>query len=227
MSIEKLKNTMLDIYDKISKNKVVADVVLVGATKTRSIEIVENAVRAGLTVAGENRVQELLSKYKVIEGLSWHFIGALQTNKVKYIVDKVDMIHSLDRIELATEINKRCKKIGKIMPVLVEVNIGGELSKTGVKPEDLFEFVEQIKSFPNIRIEGLMSVLPKFADDGLYSRMAVLFDELKQKFPELPIRWLSMGMSNDFEKALNHGANMIRLGSMLFGERCYAQSIEV
>lgn len=221
MIFDDLKNTMREIEQKILKNKTCKDVVLIGATKTRDIQTVENAVRAGLTVAGENRVQELLSKYKPIEGLSWHFIGALQTNKVKYIVDKVDMIHSVDRFDLAWEINRRCQKLNKVMPILIEVNVGGESTKSGISPDNLFEFVQQIKDFPFLKINGLMTVLPKFAEENLYSYTHGLFEQLKEKFFDLPIRWLSMGMSSDYEIALKNGANMIRLGTALFGERFY------
>lgn len=221
MDKEQLKNNMLHIGERIAQNKIVDDVVFIGATKTRSIEVIEDAVEAGLVVAGENRVQELLSKYKYIEGLSWHFIGALQTNKVKYIVDKVDMIHSVDRLELATEINRRCEKINKVMPVLIEVNIGGEEAKSGVAPSDLFDLIEQVKKYPFVNVVGLMSVLPKFAEESLYVEMASLFKNTKAKFPDLDIRWLSMGMSGDYEVALRNGANMIRVGTSLFGERFY------
>ncbi len=221
MIFDDFKNTMCQIEQKILQNKICEKVVLVGATKTRDIQTIETAVKAGLTVAGENRVQEFLSKYKPIEGLSWHFIGALQTNKVKYIVDKVDMIHSVDRLELAQEINRRCQKLNKVMPILIEVNVGGESSKSGISPDNLFEFVGQLKNFPFLKINGLMTVLPKFAEESLYRQTRDLFDQIKEKFPNLPIEWLSMGMSGDYEIALKNGANMIRLGTLLFGERLY------
>jgi len=224
MSVESLKKNILDVIEKIEKIKPLNEVVLVGATKTRDITVVEDAVRAGLSIAGENRVQEFLSKYKPIEGLSWHFIGALQTNKVKYIVDKVDLIHSVDRFDLAKEINRKCQQIDKVMPILIEVNVGGEASKSGINPQDLFDFIEQIKDFKHLQICGLMSVLPKFADESLYKQLSNLFEETKNKYPNLPLRWLSMGMSGDYEIALKNGANMIRLGTILFGERDYTQT---
>jgi len=221
MNIEELKNNMSYINNKIEQNKIVDEVLLVGATKTRTIETIEAATRLGLLVAGENRVQELLAKYKKVEGLTWHFIGALQTNKVKYIVDKVDMIHSVDRIELANEINRRCEKINKVMPVLIEINIGREESKSGVKPEDLIFLIEQVKQLPFVKVVGLMSVLPKFAEESLYKAMADLFLSVKNKFRDLDLRWLSMGMSDDYEIALKNGANLIRIGTLLFGKRDY------
>ena len=163
----------------------------------------------------------MIGKYKPIDGLSWHFIGALQTNKVKYIVDKVDLIHSVDRIELAQEINRRCAKINKVMPILIEVNVGGEENKSGINPEELFVFVENIRDLPNIKICGLMTVMPKHAEEDLYKRMYALYVRLKEIYPSLPVKWLSMGMSGDYKIALKNGANMIRLGTALFGERVY------
>ncbi len=213
-SIEKIKGD-------IEENKTCHDVVLVGATKTRDITTIEQAVIDGLRVAGENRVQELLEKYKPIDGLSWHFIGALQTNKVKYIVDKVDLIHSVDRLELAREIDRRCAKINKVMPVLIEVNIGGEESKSGVAPSDLFELLEKVILLPNIKVCGLMTVMPKNAGEELYVKAHELFVLMKERYMDLPIQWLSMGMSGDYLTALRNGSNMIRLGTALFGERVY------
>ena len=224
MSTQSLKQNILNVIDKIEKIKPINEVVLVGATKTRDITVVEDAVKAGLSVAGENRVQEFLSKYKQIEGLSWHFIGALQTNKVKYIVDKVDLIHSVDRLDLAKEINRKCQQINKVMPILIEVNVGGEASKSGLDPQDLFDFIQQIKDFKYLQIAGLMSVLPKFANESLYKQLSNLFEETKKRYPDLPLTWLSMGMSGDYEIALKNGANMIRLGTILFGERDYSQT---
>lgn len=219
--MEEIRGRIAVVKQDIEKNKICDDVVLVGATKTRSIIEIEEAVEAGLKVAGENRVQELIGKYKPIDGLNWHFIGALQTNKVKYIVDKVDLIHSVDRIELAQEINRRCAKINKVMPILIEVNVGGEENKSGINPEELFVFVENIRDLPNIKICGLMTVMPKHAEEDLYKRMYALYVRLKEIYPSLPVKWLSMGMSGDYKIALKNGANMIRLGTALFGERVY------
>lgn len=219
--MEEIRDRIAGVKQDIEKNKICDDVVLVGATKTRNIVEIEEAVEAGLKVAGENRVQELIGKYKPIDGLSWHFIGALQTNKVKYIVEKVDLIHSVDRVELAQEINRRCAKINKVMPILIEVNVGGEENKSGINPEELFAFVENIRNLPNIEICGLMTVMPKYAEEDLYRQMYGLYEKLKENYPSLPLRWLSMGMSGDYKTALKNGANMIRLGTALFGERIY------
>ena len=171
---------------------------------------------------GENRVQELVDKYD--ERYTWHFIGRLQTNKVKYIVGKVALIHSLDRIELADEIEKQAKKHGIVQDCLVEVNMGGELSKGGVEPDKLFEFVDSLKNYEHLRILGIMSVLPNLEDkaalEGEYQKLQQLYQQLKaKKQANLDVKYLSAGMTNDFEIALKYGSNMIRIGRLLFGER--------
>jgi len=199
------------------------DVVLVAATKTQSKETIDEFKKlAPEFILGENRVQELVEKYDA--RYVWHFIGRLQTNKVKYIVDKVSLIHSLDRLDLAKEIEKQAKKHGKVQDCLVEVNIGGEESKGGIAPENLFDFVETLKSYEHLRIVGIMSVLPNLEDKAelnkLYERLKNIYDELKTKKQQnLDVKYLSAGMTNDFEIAIKHGANMIRLGRLLFGER--------
>ncbi len=148
------KEAYKKILREIDLNKQRENVAVVGATKTKDIALIKEAAAAGLTIVGENRAQEFIAKYEKVKGLSWHFIGALQTNKVKYIVDKVDMIHSVDRVFLAQEINKQCQKINKIMPVLVEVNIGGEETKSGVLPDKLFDLIEEIIKYPYLKING-------------------------------------------------------------------------
>ena len=194
---------------------------IVAATKTRSAEEINALAAYGITAMGENRVQELLSKYDELKMDEIHFIGALQTNKVKYIVDKVCMIQSVDREELAAEIEKRCAAINKIMDVLVEVNVGGEESKSGCTESGLFPLLEKVSAMPHLRIKGLMSVLPINAETSLYDRMKTLFDKVRAAYPTA--EYLSVGMSGDYETAVAHGANMIRPGSLLFGERIYAK----
>ena len=197
--------------------KLGSNVKIVAATKTVPPERI-NAIRAlGIGAMGENRVQELLSKYDALEMDEIHFIGALQTNKVKYIIDKVSLIQSVDRFELAKEIDKRAKAINKVMPVLIEVNIGGEESKSGCSEENLFEFIIKLKELGNLRIDGLMSVLPIDADRALYERMYDLYKKADKLFGGM--KYLSMGMSEDFELAIECGANMVRIGSGIFGKR--------
>ncbi len=199
------------------------DVVLIAATKTQTKETIDEFVRVAPDfILGENRVQEFVDKYD--ERYRWHFIGRLQTNKVKYIVGKVQLIHSLDRYDLAVEIEKQAKKRGIVQDCLVEVNMAGEESKGGIEPDKLFEFVDSLKDFEHIRILGLMSVLPNLEDkaelEKQYEKLYNLYNLLKQKEQRnLDVKYLSAGMTNDYEIALRHGSNMIRLGRKLFGER--------
>ncbi|MDE7373388.1 MAG: YggS family pyridoxal phosphate-dependent enzyme [Clostridia bacterium] len=199
------------------------EVVLIGACKMQTKETVDEFMSAAPDfVLGENRVQELTAKYD--DRYEWHFIGQLQTNKVKYIIDKVSLIHSLDRLELAREIEKQAEKHGKVQACLVEVNMGAELSKGGVAPEDTLDFIRSLKEFNHIRIEGIMSVLPNLGDTdelhSLYEKLYTLYESAKElKQSNVDIKYLSAGMSGDYKIALAHGANMIRLGRIIFGER--------
>ncbi|MBN4074507.1 MAG: YggS family pyridoxal phosphate-dependent enzyme [Alkaliphilus sp.] len=196
------------------------DIMFVAVTKTETIETVEELIRCGVLHIGESRVQELVRKYEVIgDKVIWHMIGHLQKNKVKYIVDKVSFIHSLDSESLALEIEKRASKIGKVINCLIEVNISGEESKHGLKLSDVKAFLFKINKLKHINIVGLMTMAP-YSNDAENSRK--FFNELKELASEIkPIdnvcmKYLSMGMSNDFEVALQEGANMIRIGRALF-----------
>ncbi len=191
---------------------------LVAATKMQPVERIIEIMSSGKVLsAGENRVQELLTKYD--NSFRWDFIGQLQTNKVKYIVDKVELIHSVDRINLATVIDKECAKINKIQDILIEINAGKEAEKGGIYLEDTTKFLEQLNVFPNIRVRGMMAVVPldysadmlKETFDGVYK----VFTTLQNK----DFSYLSMGMSNDYVLALQSGANLIRVGRAIFGER--------
>lgn len=200
------------------------DITVVCATKTRDIETVKKIKDWGFHIAGENRVQELTEKYQPIEGISWQIVGQLQTNKVKYIADKVDMIQSLDRESLAAEIDRQCKKIGKVMPVLVEVNISEIEGRGGVMYDEAVDFANLVaEKYKNMKVEGFMTVLPICDSDEERSvfckKMKTLFDKAKKLCQTCDIKFLSMGMSDDYEVAVENGANMIRLGRCLFGER--------
>lgn len=203
------------------------NIVLIGASKMQSKETVDELMRVAPDfILGENRVQELLAKYD--PRYEWHFIGRLQTNKVKYIVDKVSLIHSLDRYELAREIEKQAAKINKIQPCLVEINMGAEISKGGVDPKDAIGFIRSLEGFAHIRIDGIMSVMPNLGDtpelNGLYEELYKLFESAKRiEQSNVNIKYLSAGMSGDYKIALRHGANMLRLGRLIFGERPVAQ----
>lgn len=199
---------------------------LMAVIKTRTAEEINFAIRAcGITLLGENRVQELLARYEEMDhSAKLHFIGTLQKNKVKYIIDKVDMIESLDSESLALEIDKRAEKIGKIMPVLIEINIGREEAKSGIFPEALPAFCEMLKCCKHIAPKGLMTIAPKCEDPLEYHRYFAEMNLLKNEiflsfFPEEKEPLLSMGMSGSFKAALENGSDIIRIGEGIFGKR--------
>lgn len=205
-------------------NRDPSEISLVAVTKTMPVEIIEQAVAAGLRVLGENRVQELNEKYSLLPGVEWHLIGHLQSNKVKYIVDKIALLHSLDSFSLAEEINKRMVQLGSAMDVLVQVNIADESTKFGIKPEETEQFIDQIRFLPGIRIQGLMTIGPSAASEqeirGVFRQLKLLADKVKAiDFPEVGMKHLSMGMSNDYRIAVEEGATLIRVGSTIFGQR--------
>ena len=205
------------------------EVTIVAAVKMQTRETVEELMRvAPDLVLGENRVQELTAKYD--PAYRWHFIGQLQTNKVKYIADKVELIHSLDRAELAKEIEKQAVKHARILDCLVEVNMGSEISKGGVAPEEVAEFIHSMEEYPHIRVRGLMSVLPNLGEgrelDGMYKKLLSLYESTASlSTANYRAEILSAGMSGDYKTALRYGSNMIRLGRTLFGERIYPAAV--
>lgn len=205
------------------------EVILVAVSKTRTPEEINTAIDAGTTDIGENKVQEIMEKYDAIKPVRWHLIGHLQTNKVKYIIDKVDMIHSVDSIKLAKEIDKRAKAHGKTMDILVQINPAEEESKFGVTIEGAGDLVREIlDTCENIRIKGLMSVAPIAEDPRdvkpFFDGVKAKYDELAQiDDPKLDFKYLSMGMSHDFAVAIESGSNLVRVGSAIFGERDYVQ----
>ena len=199
---------------------------LMAVIKTRTAEEINFAIReCGITLVGENRVQELLAHYEEMDRTAeLHFIGTLQKNKVKYIIDKVDMIESLDSEGLADEIQKRAEKIGKCMPVLIEVNIGREEAKSGIFPEALENFCLMLKNCPNISVRGLMTIAPNCEDKNEYHRYFSEMNLLKEQifpkyFPETTSPILSRGMSGSFFQALENGSDIIRIGEGIFGKR--------
>lgn len=201
---------------------------LMGVTKTVDPEIVSFSVSQGVKLLGENRVQEFLDKRDRYEGSpEVHFIGGLQTNKVKYIIDKVKMIHSADSEHLIAEINKRAAGAGITMDILIEVNIGGEESKSGIRPEELDELAYKTAEMSNVRLRGLMTIPPVDVDgssDRYFESMQRLFSDLKDKTrndERFEIDTLSMGMSGDYERAIMHGSTIVRIGSLLYGYRNY------
>ncbi len=202
-----------------------SDITMIAVSKTVPIQDVQLAVDAGITHLGENRVQELTSKFDDIKGkVQWHFIGTLQRNKVKYILDKVAFIHSLDNIRLAGEIHRQAKLAGILIKVFIQINVGREDSKSGISPEELPAFLEAMKSFENVKICGLMAIPPFHPDleavRPYFKEMKQLFDAAKSlALPHIQMDYLSMGMTYDYEIALQEGANIIRIGTGIFGSR--------
>ena len=205
------------------------DILLLAVSKTIDVERIKEAVACGLKELGENKVQEILEKYEPMgEEVKWHLIGHLQTNKVKYIIDKIKLIHSVESLKLAEEISKRAKKANKVMDILIEVNMAAEESKFGVAPEDTLSLIQKIALLDNICIRGLMTVAP-FVENSeenreCFRRMKQLSVDINaEKIDNVYMDILSMGMSNDFEVAIEEGATIVRVGTSIFGRRIYPQ----
>jgi len=200
---------------------------LMAAAKTRQPEEVLEAVEAGVKIIGENYVQEAEKAYEVVrDKAKWHFIGHLQKNKVKKAVKLFDMIETVDSIELAGEIDKRCAQIDKIMPVLIEINSGREERKSGVLPENAEQLTREISTFHNVRVVGLMTMGPpvRNPDDSrpYFMETKKMFDRIeKLNLPNIEMRYLSMGMTDSYKIAIEEGANIVRIGTRIFGERDY------
>ncbi|MCI8609261.1 MAG: YggS family pyridoxal phosphate-dependent enzyme [Firmicutes bacterium] len=205
------------------------DVLLVAVTKLHSAEEINEAIDCGITDIGENKVQEIMDKYDHVKPVRWHLIGHLQTNKVKYIIDKVSMIHSVDSVHLAQEIHKRAEQHGLVMDILIQVNAAQEESKFGIKTEETGLMIEEIlKTCPNVRIRGLMCIAPfeeNPEDVRIYFRQVKrLYDEYgRLRHPNIDFAYLSMGMSGDFQVAIEEGSNLIRVGTSIFGARDYSK----
>ena len=208
-------------------NELPEGVQLVAASKSRTPAEILEAVAAGVQIIGENYVQEAERAYAVVgHRAQWHFIGHLQRNKVKKAVQLFDMIETVDSCEIAREIDKRCAEIGKVMPVLVEVNIGEEPQKSGVLPQDTEQLLKYISVLPNIRVMGLMTMGPLSANPEdsrpYFVAMKKLFDRMKAlDLPSIDMKYLSMGMTSSYKIAPEEGANIVRIGTKIFGERKY------
>jgi len=206
------------------------DITLIAVSKTVESPKVREALEAGIDNLGENRVQELIKKYEDLKdtGIKWHMIGHLQKNKVKYIIDKTVLIHSVDSLSLAEEIDKRAKNRGLVANVLIELNIGEEESKFGIKEENIYDFIKSLENFENIRVLGLMTVAP-FCENPedvrwVFKKMKDIYDKIStMNLKNAEMKYLSMGMTNDFEVAIEEGSNMIRIGTAIFGARKYKE----
>jgi len=226
--METIKNNLEIINEKMKRaalkvNRKPEEIKLVAVTKTATAEQIKEAINAGVKIIGENRVQDAKEKYQILTAdIEWHLIGHLQTNKTKYAVEIFNCIHSVDSIKLAQEIDKRSKQFGKKIDVLVEVNVSGEETKYGIKPEEVEPFLKEISEFPEIRVRGLMTIAPIVEDKEevrpYFRKLRELSEEIKSKnIGNVKMDYLSMGMTEDFEIAIEEGANMVRIGRGIFG----------
>lgn len=228
-----LKEQLIQVEENIQKacervGRKRDEVTLIAVSKTKPVEVLQEAYDLGVRVFGENKVQELTQKYEVLpKDIQWHMIGHLQTNKVKYIVDKVAMIHSVDSLKLAETIEKEAERKNCIVKILVEVNVAGEESKFGLKMEEVLPFIEKISSFKHIRVCGLMTIAPfvDISEDNrtIFKNLHKLSVDINNKnIDNVNVSILSMGMTNDYEVAIEEGAVMVRVGTGIFGVRNYA-----
>lgn len=222
-NLERLYERISSACSRIGRNP--KDITLVAVTKTFPVEIINQAVAVGVSIIGENRVQEALEKHPQIgPGVQWHLIGHLQSNKAKKAVEIFSLIHSVDSTGLAREIGRRAIETGKVQEILVEVNTSGESQKYGFQPEIVLDVLQEIKDMEGVKVLGLMTVGPLTDDAGQvrssFRMLKKIYDQFKsQPIPNIKMKHLSMGMSGDFEIAIEEGSNMIRVGSAIFGNR--------
>jgi pyridoxal phosphate enzyme (YggS family) len=223
-----VKDNLETINKKIKEaalkvNRDPQEIKLVAVTKTATLEQIKEAINEGVKIIGENKVQEATEKYQVLTTeVKWHLVGHLQTNKVKYAIEIFDLIHSVDSIKLAKEIDKRSVQFKKIIDVLIEVNISGEETKYGYNPEKVEAFLKEISEFSGIRVRGLMTIAPisknKEEVRPYFRRLRELSERIRDKnIKNIKMDYLSMGMTDDFEIAIEEGANMVRIGRGIFG----------
>lgn len=219
-NLNEIRANIASACEKSGRNP--EDVTILAVTKTIDADRINEAVALGLCDLGENRVQELIGKYDAIKGdVRWHLIGHLQKNKVKYIADKVCMIHSVESYSLMEEIEKQCSKIDKVMDILIEVNVSGEESKSGVEPHEVLSYVTKAASYPHIRVKGLMTMAPFDAkNDELHQIFSKLYeisvDISSKKLDNVSMEHLSMGMTNDYAVAVEENSTIVRVGTGLF-----------
>lgn len=225
---ENLDNVLKNIADSEERSgRKKGDVTLIAVSKTKPVEMIKEVYDLGVRDFGENRVQELTEKYdKLPSDIRWHLIGHLQTNKVKYIIDKAYMIHSVDSLKLANEISREAVKHSVTANILIEVNVSGEESKFGVSPEDLEDLIRKISVLPAIRIRGLMTVAPYVVDSEENRQFFIKMkqfavDITRKNIDNVNMDCLSMGMSGDYTVAVEEGATFVRVGTSIFGERNY------
>jgi len=229
--VKELKYRLENVENRIRKSAIDCQrdpqsIRLVTVSKTMSTKRVKEAIDAGVEILGENYIQEAREKIDRFSSypVSWHFIGHLQTNKAKYAVRLFDLIHSVDSLKLAVELNKQAKKIDKVQDILIQVNAGQEVSKTGASPEEAFDLIKNIDRLDNLCLRGLMTMPPFFNAPQkvrpYFSSLCDLRDRIKAVIQtSIPMNELSMGMTNDFEVAIEEGATLLRIGTAIFGER--------
>ena len=226
-NIKIVENDIKNACEKVNRDP--KDITLIAVTKTLGTDIINEALETGVKNIGENKVQEIMEKYDKIEyAPNWHLIGHLQTNKVKYIIDKVDLIHSLDSLKLAKEIDKRARNTNRIMDVLIQINIANEETKFGLSYNELDNFIREIATYENIRVQGLMAIVPYVINPEevrpYFRKMKEIFDGLENSpYENINMKYLSMGMTNDYQVAIEEGSNMVRIGTGIFGERDYSK----
>lgn len=230
MTLDKNIQAILERIDKaaVKASRNPKDIQLIAVTKTVDVDVIKKAIEFGITDVGENKVQELTRKYEEIGSeVKWHLIGHLQRNKVKYIIDKVDLIHSLDSYRLAEEIDKKAREIDRVIECLLQVNVSGEETKYGVDTEGAKKLIKEVSMLKNVKIVGLMTMAPYVENQEetrqYFRDLKLLSEEISEmKLENVEMKHLSMGMSNDFDIAVEEGATLIRVGSSIFGERDYS-----
>ena len=224
-NLEAVQKNIIEACKKVGRDS--NEVTLIAVSKTKPLSDIEEIMDLGVIEFGENKVQELVDKYENIKApVHWHLIGHLQTNKVKYIVDKVALIHSVDSLKLAEQISKEAVKKNVISNILVQVNVAKEETKFGIETEEVYDLVEKISKLPNISILGLMTIAP-FVENPeenrlIFRKLHQLYVDIKQKnIDNVNMNVLSMGMTNDYQVAIEEGATMVRVGTGIFGARNY------
>lgn len=228
-----IKSNLSKVYANIERaakrsGRDVNDITLIAVSKTKPVSMIKECIECGTVIFGENKAQEMASKIAELhdDNLNWHFIGHLQRNKVKYVVGNACMIHSVDSVRLAEAINAEAVKKGVICDILIEVNIACEDTKFGIKAEDIYDFIDEIRNFPNIKIRGLMTIAP-YVDNPEDNRVHfrhlrnLLVDINSKNIDNVYMDVLSMGMTGDYEVAVEEGATIVRVGTGIFGDRIY------
>jgi len=230
-----IKENIDNILNKVEMSaklsgRILNDITVIAVSKTVDAQKAKEAIEGGLSNLGENRVQEFINKYEQLcdMDIKWHMIGHLQKNKVKYIIDKAELIHSVESIDLVNEISKRAKQNGIIAKILIEINIGEEDSKFGINVDNIYDFIKQIIQYENIMVMGLMTVAPYSENPEdvrwVFKKMKEIYDNIsKMQLKNTDMKYLSMGMTNDFEIAIEEGSNIVRIGTAIFGSRNYKE----